>query len=187
MSIGRSLKGVVRILNGLKSQKMINGYALIGGLSVSVWGLPRSTKDIDFLVSLVSMDNLCIFSETLKRKGLKPELHKGDYSDPVPYVIKSFYKGVPLDMLITTKKWEDEAVENTIMVDFERSKIPVIAPEYLIVMKLKAGGPRDILDAKELLEINDLDRELLEGLSKRLRVNKRLEKFGYLKAGKKRD
>lgn len=79
-------------------------------------------------------------------------------------------------MLIATSKWEDEAVEAAVLVKLGKVGIPVIPVEYLIVMKLKAGGPRDILDAEELLQTGRLDMESLERLAKRLRVDKRLEK-----------
>ena len=177
MSLGTSLKDVSKILNRLKRKGVIDGYALIGGFAVSVWGIPRGTKDIDFLVSVKSIHELQTFSIALEEAGIKPSLYTGGPSDPVPYLLKAYHKDVPLDMLITTKKWEDEAVAHAVMVDFQGTKIQVIPVEYLILMKLKAGGPKDLLDVEELLKIGNVNIELLESLAKRLRLNKRLEKI----------
>lgn len=177
MSLERSLKGIAKKLNKLKMDGAITGYALIGGLSVATWGFPRGTKDIDVLVSLVSIQNLELFSKALEAEGLKPEIFRGGQIDPVPYIIRLVHEDVPVDMLIVTKKWEDEAVTNAVYVDFHGVEMPVIPLEYLIAMKLKAGGPRDLLDAEELLKIGGADSDMLESLAKRLRVNKRLERI----------
>ncbi|NOZ69905.1 MAG: hypothetical protein GXP46_11860 [Deferribacteres bacterium] len=79
-------------------------------------------------------------------------------------------------MLIATRKWEDEAVSSAVPIDFRGVIIPVISAEYLIVMKLKAGSPRDLLDAQELLQTEGLDMTRVETLAKRLRVDRRLAK-----------
>ncbi len=177
MSLAKSLKGVAKVLAKLKKQRIITGYALVGGLSVSTWGLPRATKDIDLLVSLPSVHDLNAFADALKELGLSPEIFRGGQLDPVPCLIKIIHNDVPVDLLITTRKWEDEAITDAVEIDYHGTKVPVIRIEYLIAMKLKAGGPRDILDAKELLEIGRADFTLLSELAKRLRVDKKLEKM----------
>jgi hypothetical protein len=51
----------------------------------------------------------------------------------------------------------------------------VAKPEGIIVLKLRAYSPQDILDIQQLLKIADIDMTKLQYLSKRARVNKRLE------------
>jgi len=176
MGLDETLKEIAGIMNRLSAQGITRGYALIGGLSVSVWKTPRGTRDIDFLVSLDSIEHIDKFCRALETEGLAPDVLIGDAGDPVPYLVKVSHKGVPVDMLISTKKWEDEAVSNSVAIEFHGEVIPVISAEYLIVMKLKAGGPRDLLDAQELLQTEGLDMTRVESLAKRLRVDKRLAK-----------
>ncbi|MBI5599227.1 MAG: nucleotidyl transferase AbiEii/AbiGii toxin family protein [Deltaproteobacteria bacterium] len=178
MSLERNLEEVVRCLNRIKRQGVITGYALIGGLSVSTWGFPRGTKDIDLLVSLSleATHRLKAFFSALEGEGFKPEVFRGGHLDPVPYLVKITHKDVPVDILIATRRWEDEAVERAVKVDFHGVKVPVVPLEYLIVMKLKSGGPRDLLDAEELLKTGG-DIETIKGLAIRLRVDKRLDKL----------
>ncbi|MBI5058019.1 MAG: nucleotidyltransferase [Nitrospirae bacterium] len=164
-------------MNRLTGGGTIKGYVLIGGLSVSVWGLPRGTRDVDLLVSLESTNKITAFCRALNAEGFTTELCKGGIADPVPYLIKARKKDVPIDMIIATKKLEEEAVLNAVMLDFKGVKISVISPEYLIVMKLKAGGPRDLLDVKELLQMKALDMESITNLAKRFRADKRLAKI----------
>ncbi len=177
MELTKSLRLIGRIMNRLTAQGIIKGYALIGGLSVSVWGLPRGTKDVDLLISLESIDELTTFCNALEKEGFQPKLHKGGITDPIPYLVKAFQKDVPIDMIIATKNLEYEAVENAATIDFKDAAIPVISTEYLIVMKLKAGGPRDLLDVQEILQMGNVDLKLLKALAKQFRADKKLQRI----------
>ncbi|MBI5740694.1 MAG: nucleotidyltransferase [Nitrospirae bacterium] len=176
MGLHESLKKIAAIMNRFSDRGEIKGYALIGGLSVSVWKAPRGTRDIDLLVSLDPPEHINKFCKALEAEGLDPEVLKGGVGDPVPYLIKLSHKGVPVDIIVSTRKWEDEAISNAAAIDFQGVKIQVVSAEYLIAIKLKAGGPMDLLDAHELLQIEDLDMARVESLAKRLRVDKRLVK-----------
>ncbi len=123
-----------------------------------------------------SIEHIDKFCKALETEGLVPDVLTGGPGDPVPYLVKVSHKGVPVDMLISTRKWEDEAVSYAVAIDFHGVIIPVISAEHLIVMKLKAGGPRDLIDAEELLQTEGLDMTRVETLAKRLRVDKRLAK-----------
>jgi hypothetical protein len=180
MPLSKSLKKIAASLNKLSEKDIIKGYALVGGLSLSVWGLPRATKDIDILVALHSINDLGNFSEILKEKGLRAKLFRGGISDPVPYLLKAFDENVPIDMIIAARKWEYEAVEKAVGVDFKGLKIPVISPELLVIMKLKAGGPIDLLDASGLIRKKDIDMEFIEKKAKELRLSKKLERLRKL-------
>lgn len=175
MPLEKSLKGICRALNEIKEEGIVKGFALIGGLSVSTWGYPRATRDVDLLVSLASIERLKDFSAALERRGLKTDVRSGGLTDPVPYLIRTSYDGVPADIIIATKKWEHEACEQAVQVSLEGADIPVVPVEYLIVMKLRAGGPRDMADVSELLKTGDLRSSLLKDLAKRLRVDRKLE------------
>lgn len=180
MGLTESLKEIALIMNRLPDRGTIEGYVLIGGLSVSVWGQPRGTRDIDLLVSLEATEKIPALITVLKNDGFTAELCKGSITDPVPYLVRAHKKDVPIDIIIATRKMEDEAVANAVDIDFKGVKIPVISPEYLIIMKLKAGGPMDLLDVKELLLSKKLNMESITSLAKRFRVDKRLAKIRNL-------
>lgn len=176
MRLDESLKEIAGIMNRLSARGETKGYALIGGLSVSVWKAPRGTRDIDLLVSLDTKEHIDKFCKSLEMEGLAPKVLKGAADDPVSCLIKASHNGIPVDMLVSTRKWEDEMISNAVAIDFHGVVIPVISAEDLIVMKLKAGGPRDLLDVQELLETEGLDMTRVETFAKRLRVDKRLAK-----------
>ena len=55
--------------------------------------------------------------------------------------------------------------------------IPLVRPEGLIALKLKAGSFQDIADASKLLVEAEYDLKRLRKLAKRARVDKRLERL----------
>lgn len=162
----QKLNQVLDVLTTLRDDGHIKGFTLIGGLAVSAWSPPRATMDIDFLV-LAEATNLSHLVKALCDAGLNAELRRGGYDDPVPYLIRAD----SLDIIVASKKYEAEAIEQSIIVDVLGRDIPVASPEYLIILKLKAGGPRDILDVQEILAANLVDCVLLAELTARYGVN----------------
>jgi hypothetical protein len=161
----QKLNQALDVLTPLRDAGYINGFTLIGGLAVSAWSPPRATMDIDFLV-LVESTNLDHLVKALCDAGLKAELRRGGYDDPVPFLIRAD----SLDIIVATKKYEADAIEQSVIVDVLGRDIPVASPEYLIILKLKAGGPQDILDVQEILAANLVDRALLAELTARYGV-----------------
>ncbi len=161
----QKLSQALDVLKPLRDDGRISGFALIGGLAVSAWSQPRATMDVDLLV-LVDSSNLNHLVEALCDAGINAELRRGGIDDPVPYLIRADL----LDIIVATKKYEAEAIEQSITVNIAGTDIPVASPEYLIILKLKAGGPRDLLDVQELLASGLVDRALLAELATRYRV-----------------
>lgn len=166
----QKLNQALDLLTALRADGRIDGFALIGGLAVSAWSPPRATMDVDLLV-LAKTENLDHLVKALCDAGMNAELRRGGFDDPVPFLIRADF----LDIIVATKKYEAEAVEQSIAVNIAGRDIPVASPEFLIIIKLKAGGPRDLLDVKELLAANLVDKALLVDLAVRYRVNTLLE------------
>lgn len=159
------LSQALDLLTVLQNDGRIKGFTLIGGLAVSAWSPPRATQDIDLLV-LLDSDDLNHLVQALNNAGIKAELRRGGIDDPVPYLIRADN----LDIIIATKNYEAEAIRKSITVGFAGMDIPVASPEFLIILKLKAGGPRDLVDVRELLASDLIDHDLLEELVLRYNV-----------------
>jgi hypothetical protein len=101
---------------------------------------------------------------------MNAELRRGGFDDPVPLLIRAD----ALDIIVATKKYEVETVEQSILTHLAGRDIPVASPEYLIILKLKAGGPRDLLDVQEILAANLVDKALLNDLAVRFHVDQLL-------------
>lgn len=161
----QKLDTVIELLTDLRAAGCISGFTLIGGLAVSTWSTPRATRDIDLLV-LVDTDKLQQIVTAFCDVGLHAELRRGDYNDPVPYLIRAD----AVDILVATRAYEAEAIRQSINVAVAGKTVPVVSPEFLIVLKLKAGGPQDLLDVQELLASGLVNRELLAELTDRYKV-----------------
>jgi len=164
------LKKTTELLTGLQAQGLISGFALIGGLAVSTWSTPRATMDIDLLL-LVQPEDRVRLVDALRAAGISAELFKGGFDDPVPYLIRAEH----LDIIVVTRKLESEAVKASIQIDLAGCALPVASPEYLILLKLQAGGPKDLMDIRELLTSAPLDRQRLKELACQYKLDKALE------------
>jgi hypothetical protein len=110
-------------------------HALIGGLAVAAYGYPRATKDVDFLV------------------GEEAFVHHG--------TIVSYLPGFPLQAAgnVSVDAFSDDAVEDDLDELVETSGIPIVDPETLVYLKLKAFRRRDQEDVIELLRAGLIDQE----------------------------
>jgi len=166
---------LIGLLATLKDAGSLSGYALAGGLAVSVWSPPRATEDVDLLVLVDGFSGASTLTKGLSDAGLSAELRKGGFDDPIPCLIVVNLDGVPVDLIVATRKWEAEAVNSARLIPLLGQSVPVIAPEYLVAMKLRAGGPKDILDARNILDAGEVNREMLFDLAARLGVAQELE------------
>ena len=164
------LKQTTDLLNELQSQGLVSGFALIGGLAVSTWSTPRATMDIDLLL-LVQPEDRIRLVDALCAAGISSELRKGGFDDPVPYLIRAKH----LDIILVTRKLESDAVKTSIQIDLAGCALPVVSPEYLILLKLQAGGPKDLMDIRELLVSAPLDRQRLAELAQQHKLDRALE------------
>jgi len=171
-------------------------FALLGGLAVSTWGVMRATQDIDFLAdsdpspiqNLAFRDKLAKFIE---RQNSRADWRVGDYDDPIPLLLKielpAALGSVGADILWAHKRWQREALVRAVGVEVNGDNIPVLHPEDLILTKLDAGGPQDLLDVEELLSVAhpQLNMTRLKETAARIRLGKVLEKCLRDISGKK--
>lgn len=124
---------ITRVAKKVSAQLTKQGYkhALIGGLAVNRYGYPRTTDDVDFLVTSAAESDLTGFSlgGEVRGKTLRVD-------------------GVDVDLLFPT---EDESfLENAI--ETASGKPPIISKAALIYMKMVASRMKDSADVVELLK-----------------------------------
>lgn len=180
----KGLKEFAELLKKAKERGELKGYALIGGFAVSARSRPRATKDVDFLIHAEKEVVFKTLPELISRKGYKFKIYKGDLLDPINGVIRVFDEegNEFVDLIPIFWNWQKEAVEYAEEIKiFDDVRVPIARIEDLIVLKLKAGGPQDMLDVQELLKAGkigkELDAERLKVLAKSARVDKKLAKL----------
>jgi hypothetical protein len=163
-------------------------FALIGGLAMSAWGVVRATADIDLLAHsdpspLRNPGLRDRMKRFLEARACTVEWRTGDPDDPIPLLLRV---GVPspklaleADVLWAHKRWQGEALRRAVILKLSEMDVPVLHPEDLILLKLEAGGPQDLLDVEGLLLESppNFDISRLKEKASRLRLGVALEKL----------
>jgi hypothetical protein len=118
---------------------------LAGGLAVMAHGFVRATRDVDLLTRLP----LSEARARLSKDGLETRLLRGDVLDGGFSCLKGECDGLPFDVLpeLVPIHWElAPTVE-----DEAAGGLRAVALEDLLALKLKAQGPKDLMDAAMLV------------------------------------
>lgn len=131
--------------------EMSSPTALIGGVALAVHGITRHTEDAD----LLSTDGRALsdaFWEILRIEGTKVEVRRGDFDDPLRGVVRLTADGEKtVDVVVGRSAWHEQALSRRRILHVGGEELPVVDPADLVLLKLEAGGPQDLLDARLLL------------------------------------
>jgi hypothetical protein len=114
-------------------------WALVGGLAMAIYGSDRTTKDIDIIAD-----------KTLPLEKVGDLLQGGER-----YLIKTNKKEVVVDWIIRKdefKKLFAEALKESVKIN----DVPILTPEWLVILKFIAGRFKDQEDAVFLLSRKNL-------------------------------
>lgn len=161
---GESVLLLLDVVDLLGSQHI--PYAVIGALAASVHGAVRASMDADVLLS-AGMPKLEILVRSLNAVALQTELRHGGTDDPIPGLLAvSDEFGNRVDLLLGLRGLEPAAFSRAIDVPFQGGTLKFIGREDFIAMKVFAGGPIDIVDARRAISAS---RSALDiGLLRRL-------------------
>jgi hypothetical protein len=133
-------------------------FALIGGLAVSSFGRPRWTHDIDMLIRPHDADRAL---SLLKTRDFRTER-----TDP-SWLFKGFKRDVMVDLIFYCTGGfylEDEMQERAVWREIFGTRMPLLAPEDLLLLKAAVHdevGPRHWHDALGILGRTKLDWDYL--------------------------
>lgn len=135
----KQIEEVISFVKALAETQGI-AIALAGGVALQMYGSPRMTSDVDFVVSQEP--------ETESLRKIR-RLGFGGHRYQAP-------NGAMVDLIARSDEYQklyEEALKNAV----ESEDGPwVVTPKYLAAMKLAAGRPKDILDLKWLIQDPDL-------------------------------
>lgn len=140
-----SAKQAIETVGELANQNGIE-WALAGGLALALYGSDRNTKDIDIIASKL----LPLKSEGLLKQGGKR------------YKIKTDKKTVSVDWIIRDDEFKNlfqEALKECVNI----GGVPVLTPDWLVILKFIAGRFKDQEDEVFLLSRKGLvNREVIK-------------------------
>ena len=134
---------------------------IIGGVAASILGRPRLTEDIDVLV-ILERQEWAPFLEAGREFGFVPRIDDAlDFAETSRVLLVLHQpSGVPVDVVLGALPLEDEIVRGARSVVVAGVRLPLPAPESIVVMKAIARRARDIADIEGILEVHDrLDLE----------------------------
>jgi hypothetical protein len=126
-------------------------FCFVGGIAVLRWGEPRFTRDVDATV-------LCPFgSEDQVSQPLLDSGYVGRISDAREFarrnrvLLLQSRDGVPIDIALAALPFEEGVIERSSLFEFAAGcMLRTCSAEDLMVFKLFAFRPRDLLDAETI-------------------------------------
>lgn len=156
-------------------------FCLIGGAAMPAWRHLRMTLDADFLLAVSSPDRDALAAkaiEALRDRGFA-HMSKADRRVVDDTLILFFYYpvrdlgfSVRVDLLLAEGELYESVLQRTVPRKIDGQEAPIASCEDLILLKMKAGRPIDMADARALHELHAqaLDRAYLEQWVARLRL-----------------
>jgi hypothetical protein len=160
-------------------------YAVVGGFAVRAYAIPRSTEDIDFTIAL----------ERERLPALYSELELSGYAVPEPYLAGRVdqlsdatqlklvklkrYVGpysIDVDLFLAETPFQVEILKRRRLAEVEGRRLWLASPEDLVLLKLIAGRPRDLIDVADVFFTQaPLDEMYMRHWAKLFKIESKLE------------
>ncbi len=155
-----ALTDILSRLEAAKAQGLVQAFALIGGFAVSAWGIPRATQAIDFAVETGGSD-----PQDLAR-FLGGHFKAGEVDDPLMGVvhvsIQVYSTNIPIQLILFPSVLTEIAFRDITSLSILEHVVPIVSWQALMLLKLYAVGPQDLLDAQQILQVRRPQPEELE-------------------------
>jgi len=159
-------------------------YALMGGLAVPIWAIPRATFDIDLVLS-VDESGLRDFLETARTAEFQvdPPFESG-FRDVIQGMEKIRIewwtpesRRVEIDVFLVSTPYQEAAFARRARVGINGRQTWVLSAADLILHKLVAGRPKDAADVQSILAVQGVpDEAYLREWAARLGVSAALHR-----------
>jgi len=166
------IKNLISTLNKLSLK-----YAFTGAFATSYYGYPRLSSDIDILIEN-NKTKLLTLCRLLSKQGyditqsdiLKATQECSHF--PVFHKQKTFPY---FDFKIACKQDETQAIQNSITIDYHRTKCKLVTVEDLIIKKLEWNDTKDIEII--LTRHKKINKRKLEKMAKQKSLHEKLQKI----------
>ena len=159
-------------------------YAVMGGLAVRLYAIPRPTYDVDFTIA-IARERLPALYDALEAAGytVGDEYRKGwtDTIAGMPLIKTRLYlengRGIDVDIFLAESDFQQKLLSRRKRELFDERPVCFVTAEDLILLKLVASRPRDIADVTDVLFTQGrLDVEYMRSWAVRLQITEALER-----------
>ena len=174
-----SLEQTIKEISAFLDKQKIP-YMVIGGVANLVWGVPRTTLDIDITV-LVQEGAVETFLNKAVRSFRCRSKNPADFVTRTGVLPLTSKAGMNIDLIFGKLAYEEQAVRRAKKKKMGAQSVRVCSAEDLIVHKIISQRPKDLEDVKGIIQQQKsaLDRKYLdpivENLAKELVRNDILE------------
>lgn len=151
-----SLEHVLQIIANALDKRQIP-YAVMGGLAVRIYAIPRFTSDVDLTISLEREELPALF-ELLESIGCEvPSPFREGWLDTVaglPLFKAEFRengRSIEIDIFVSETDFQGSLMDRRQRIETPVGWISFVSPEDLILLKLLASRPRDLIDVQDIL------------------------------------
>jgi len=127
-------------------------FLIIGGIAVSLLTRPRTTQDIDVL-TLLDESQWQVFLKNGHRFGFEARINDalGFAQKNRVLLLRHVKSGVNIDISFGLLPFEQESMQRKIVHRIGALKVPLPTPEDLVIMKMVAHRPQDMIDVKTIM------------------------------------
>lgn len=151
----RLFEALLHVLSDLED--LDQRWALVGGLAVSAWSEPRTTRDIDLVVAVEKDRDAERLVRDLVARGYQPLEHleqeaTGRLATVRLVVPREEEGGIVVDLLFASSGLETEIVSAAAPVEIAPGvTVPLARLSHLLALKVLAGRFQDLTDLQNLL------------------------------------
>jgi hypothetical protein len=157
-------------------------YAIMGGLAVRLYGLPRATYDVDVIATL-SREVVPRLLDSAEAAGLHfPDSQRAGWIDSVRnFAVVKFQsfveqRFIDIDVFLVESPFQRSVLERRQLVSSGGWTAWFVSAEDLILLKLLAGRRKDLADVADILLVQvQLDLAYLRDWAGRLSLTSALE------------
>lgn len=157
-------------------------YAVMGGFAVRIYGIPRPTYDVDLTI-VIDRARLNELYDEIEREGFTvPAEYRTGWIDNVggmPFVRFRLYveeNAIDVDLFLAESAFQRELIHRRQRETLDDHDIWIVTVEDLILLKLIANRPRDLLDIQDVRFMHgQLDEDYLRTWADLLQIRDRLE------------
>lgn len=166
------MKATLRVINRLKRHRIIEEYAIGGGIAAIFYAEPILTYDLDIFFTYKSGD-----SGMISLAPIYGYLRKKGYKEKREHIIIG---GIAVQFIPVYDELSREAVENARRITYQGVRTRVLHVEHLIAIMIQVWRPKDRERIAILLEQARVDKRRLNAILKRYKLFDKYNSFKRL-------
>jgi len=130
-------------------------YTTIGGIALAMVSEPRFTRDIDTVI-WIEREDWGPFIQQAVNHGFEPRNKEPlDFAQQHRiFLLTHRNTGITVDISLGALPFEEEMINRSVIAEKDELRLKVPTPEDLIIMKIIAGRPKDLVDIASILKFH---------------------------------